>query len=522
MRSLGPLLLSLALFGTGAADPTVAAGPEDLPRITAIEVETGDVFTPAEERKGAFPYRLANRIHATTRRHFVERMLLFRVGDPLDPKVFEETERNLRATDLFQVVDVEVVGTTVRVTTRDRWTLFPKLGIGQEGGVTTYVIGAEERNLLGTGRTLAAEYRQGTERTAFSVRFEDRQLLRQPYLRLNVLGAKLSDGEAWLLEIGRPFFAMSTRWSATSSFSLFERDEKLWAGGIESAVWKKTSQSARVEGGRLLSGSAATAARLKVFAEYQDDALEPGPLGEPPPAGSDRRFLFVGPAFEWAAVNAIVVRQVDRIDMEEDFNLATKFSVEIGGSPGTGALMAAGRLKAAGATGARNRTGFGIATFSAETRYEDGPRAGRYALDARWWFVSPRFTLATRVGGTVLHRPDPEVQLHADSTSGLRGYRLHSVSGTSQVVANVELRKLLRSDVLSLLSLGVAVFVDGGLSWGPPDGSWTLLDAGAGLRLGVPRSGKGTVFRVDIAYTFLEDPQGRRGFLWSFGAGQVF
>jgi hypothetical protein len=515
-------LLTLSFLCVAAAAPSAALEPESQPRITAIEVETSNIFTPDEEKKGAFPYRFSNKVHAVTRQRFVETMLLFKVGDPLDPKVFEETERNLRATELFRIVKVEAVGTTVRVTTRDRWTLLPKIGVAKQGGVTTFLAGVEEKNFLGNGQDVAVQYEKGTERTSFSAEFDDRQFLWQPYLRFHAIGAKLSDGQEWLAEFGRPFYALAVPWSARGSYHYFERDQTLWAGGGESAIWSDTTRTFRLDGGKRLHGSEQTAARLSAFVDYDDTTLRPGPLGAPPEEGSRRRFLFIGPGYERAAVDPIVVRQVDKVDLDEDFNLATAFSVELGLSPGGGDLTGAARMKALASSGVKARTGFGIATLSAETRYQDGPRAGKYGLDLRWWFTSPGFTVATRLTGTALSRPDPEVQLHLDSSDGMRGYRLHSVSGTSQVMANVEFRKLMRSDWLSLVSMGIAAFVDAGSSWGPPDGHWDLLDVGAGFRVGLPRSGVGAVFRLDVSYACLKDPLGRRGWLWSMGATQAF
>ena len=70
--------------------------------------------------------------------------------------------------------------------------------------------------------------------------------------------------------------------------------------------------------------------------------------------------------------------------------------------------------------------------------------------------------------------------------------------------------------------IGAAVFVDGGVSWGPPDGWYRLVDAGAGFRVGLPRAGVNTLLRIDIARAFRPDPLGRTGWLLSFSSGQAF
>lgn len=524
MRRTLPFLVLLA----GAAWPAPAedAVSPALGAIESIQLDTGDVFTEAEAARAWFPYKLANGVHATTRRKFVERALLFAVGDPLDGRVLEETERNLRATGLFRFVSVRAEGSRVVVETRDAWTLIPTISVSDKAGLVTYTLGISDANLLGTGQRLVARYDNGTVRISRSLTYDDRQFLFRPYLALHVAASDLSDGKAFEIGLARPFYALTTESAAGLAYRYADFQEKQWGGGVETATWEMRQRRLRAEAGLRVSGAELTeggrANRLSTFVEYDYQLLLPGPYGPPPPAAGPREFLWTGLVWERAAQDFIKRRQIQRIDRDEDFNLARTFRLELGFSPSSGELDGAARLAVSASKGLRRASGFGIATLSAETRWADGPSAGRYGLDLRWWFVDASWTLALHLGGTLLHRPDPEVQLETDGENGLRGYRLHAVAGTRRLVANAEARTVFLSDVLSLVSIGAAAFVDGGWSGGPPDGMVALLDAGVGLRFGLARSSAGTILRLDVSRALLEDPLGRRGWLVTFASSQAF
>jgi len=73
--------------------------------------------------------------------------------------------------------------------------------------------------------------------------------------------------------------------------------------------------------------------------------------------------------------------------------------------------------------------------------------------------------------------------------------------------------------------LGAAAFVDAGYAW--PTGEAVRfadlrVDAGLGLRVGLPRASRHALFRIDLAYALRPDLRGRRGWLVSFSSSQAF
>lgn len=512
-----PLLGLCLLASLGRADDAAPPGPP----IERIEIRRQDVFSPEEAAIAFFPYGLANAIHVTTHEAFVRKELLFSVGDPVDPAVLAETERRLRSFRLFRRVSIVPDGATVVVETGDTWTLLPRLAFSNKGGVITYQFGIEEYNLLGTGRQLGFRFDKDTQRISRSLTFVDPQFFHR-YTALRFLASDLSDGKVLELGVGRPFYALAASYSFDAFYRQALYDTKLYEGGDVATVWKQRDRIATLGGGRLLRSDEVRADRVIASIEWTDTALMPGGIGAPPPA-DPRRFLFLSAGLEREARGWIVRQNVEQIGRDEDVNLAPSGRFDVGVSPaGVGGSLAAGRLRLSGTAGTLVGSGFSTSALVFETRYQDGFRNTLLGVQTRLYLQRGASTLVARLGLKAGWRLDPEDQFQLDGENGVRGYRLHAVAGTGNLVGNLELRTLVFPEVLRLVSLGFAVFGDAGTSWGPPDGTWRLADAGVGLRIGLSRASKNTLLRADVARAFRPDPLGRTGWLFSFSSGQAF
>lgn len=109
-----------------------------------------------------------NKFHTLTNSFIIEDELLFRSEDGLDLNLIEETERNLRRTDIFTWVKIELdsVNTDtydVVVTAQDKWSLQPAILYGTGGGISTYGAKIQEKNLLGNRTELDFELLYRTE-----------------------------------------------------------------------------------------------------------------------------------------------------------------------------------------------------------------------------------------------------------------------------------------------------------------------------------------------------------------------
>ena len=158
--------LLCALLGLCSADARTALGQapgtSDNPVpglstgavIGVIRVEPIPVFNPKVLGEDWWPFRIANKIHVTTREHVVRRELLLDPGGFWDPLKALESERNLRANGSFRFVSVSSAPTPggptdLLVRTQDSWTTNVQLSAGTEGGDKFFIYGAEENNLFG-------------------------------------------------------------------------------------------------------------------------------------------------------------------------------------------------------------------------------------------------------------------------------------------------------------------------------------------------------------------------------------
>ncbi len=501
------------------AAPAVAQG---LPEISTVEIRTTDVFSEAEAAQKFFLYRLANSLHIKTKARFIEEQLLFRPGDPLRPEILAETERNLRAFGLFRRASVRAEGTRVVVETADAWTLLLRGSLSNKGGVTEYSIGAEEYNLLGLGMQFGFGFEQETDRTSRSAFFVDPNAL-APHAIFRIDVADLSDGQRFAVAYGRPFYALEVPWALEGLVNRSDFDTKLYAGGEEAATWAQRQRVALFSGGKRISGDVTGVDRLLGSIEWNEVRLRPK-AGPPPPdtPASDRRFLFFSAGFEHAGSEWITRRQVDQIERDEDFNLATSLRGEVGISPSFDDRGVAGRLLANLQSGTSFPMGFALFTGTGSTRLQGGFQNATVSADARGYVLTGPWAFVGRLGTLVGWRLDPEDQIALDGATGMRGYRLHAVEGNRRLVANAEARVLIVPEIFSLLSFGLAAFGDAGYSWGDPDGSWRLADAGVGLRIGITRASKNSLVRIDVARVLHPDPLGRTGWLVSFASGQAF
>ncbi len=493
----------------------------DVAAISEIRINPINVFSPEEAAAAFIPYRLANALHITTRERFIKNQLTIAPGDPLTPERLAEAERALRLTRVFTRVTVRAEGTAVVVETQDAWTLFPHFNLSNKGGEVAYTLGLEDANFLGMGRRLDIRYENGPERISRSLFYVDPQIF-WPHTTLKLRASDLSDGRNLELGIERPFYALNVRRSGGIFFRNSTHDSILYAGGEESGRYQKAERLFAAETGFLVFASEVAPKRLYGGIEWTDTLLTDEAAPQAGPV-DERRFLYLWAGFERASQGWIVTRQADSIDRDEDFNLASSFRVDLGVSlPILGADHAVA-LKATGSTGTPFGKGFAVFSTSISSRYtQDGLAQTLIGTEARGYQIEAPFTLVFRANVLAGLQLDPETQIQLDALAGLRGYRLHAVAGTGRSVANVEGRYLFASDVLNLVSFGVAAFADAGVSWGDPDGFYRLCDAGVGLRFGLTRASQNALLRLDVARAFRPDPLGRTGWLISFSSGSAF
>lgn len=181
-------------------------------RITSV-----DVVTDGPELPG--PTRVAAPLHPVSRVETIRRQLLFAAGDTVDTILVGETLRRLRRLRLFSDVVLAVrhcdqsPGTAIVVHTRDTWTLRPT---ARMRGTNSLSIGVEERNLFGTGRTLAATTELSPRGTGAGVTFMDPWLFGSD-VSANVRVAKLAGTHTFRAGLRNHEYSVFDSWRAEAN-----------------------------------------------------------------------------------------------------------------------------------------------------------------------------------------------------------------------------------------------------------------------------------------------------------------
>lgn len=167
------------------------------------------------------PARLVRALHPVSREATIRRQLLFAPGDSVDTLLVGETMRRLRRQHLFSDAvllaqrcdasgDIALV-----LRTRDSWTLRPTARLRSTNALS---IGVEERNLFGTGRSVAVTSEMSKRGTGAGVTFVDPWLFGSDVegsFRL----AKLGGAHTMRLGLRNHEYSVFDRWRAEASIS---------------------------------------------------------------------------------------------------------------------------------------------------------------------------------------------------------------------------------------------------------------------------------------------------------------
>ncbi len=272
----GVIALAVALAANaGAFDPTPLNSSEFGSRvIRRINLHRVNVFSLEEKRKGIFgddvwmdevplgayvrwlagPDRLdiatwANRIHFKTQRAVIERELLFKTGDQLDPARLAETERNLRAIGIFRNAQLTATDdgpgrADVNVATQDAWTLDPQVSLSFLGGSNvTGGIGIAEYNLFGFGKAAEIFHSAELYRNVDVIGYNDPRILGSHW-HLLAQGSEDSDGRIRHLLLEYPFYSIEVPVSVALAPSYVVDRERLFSIPSENPVEFRRIQTA--------------------------------------------------------------------------------------------------------------------------------------------------------------------------------------------------------------------------------------------------------------------------------------
>jgi hemolysin activation/secretion protein len=518
------IMLGTLLSAVGFSTALTASGA-GAPVVSEIEIRIEDVFEENGTTPDHWPYRLGNQLHIETKEEVIRRELLFREGEPLDPEALAETERNLRALPFIREARIETFPgdeegrTGVRVVVSDSWSTKPEGRLAKVGDEWLWAIGITEENLFGRGKLLSAVHDVNLDREETFVFYRDPRLLGSR-VALAAFGSSASDGHNVSLGATRPFYSLETLWSFQARAEDYDRLDPLYQDGERVDRLRHLRTAAELSAARAVHRSTTSALRLHLVYQFTDDLVD-----------TDMRQFGILQFGVSSVTHAFrKYTHLNRFERTEDVNLGNEAwafagvsTPTLGGEPGTSYFWNLSERRGI----PLNDLGFlhGLASWNA--RHRDGELQNSLARFRLNWVqkLSLRRVFLAKADFLYGTNLDPEVQFRLGAESGLRGYPVRQFNGNRSLLFSAEARWFLVDDVLRLVSIGVAAYVESGFAW--PEPSPIALhdlhsDVGVSLLLGANRvSASRPGVRVDLAYA-LNPVEGRGRWLLSAGSSLGF
>ncbi len=176
-------------------------------RISAVEIIADGPRLPG-------PAAPLSVLHIPSQQRLIRRQLLFAAGDTVDTLLVGETMRRLRGQRLF--ADAVILaqrcdpagGVTLVVHTRDTWTMRPTARMRSASQVS---VGIEDKNILGTGRTVSLTHEITLHRTGNAFAYADPFVLGTD-LAANVRVSNLGGAHTLRLGLRNHEYSVFDRW----------------------------------------------------------------------------------------------------------------------------------------------------------------------------------------------------------------------------------------------------------------------------------------------------------------------
>lgn len=491
-------------------------------RVGTVDIRIDNVFDPSNPAEDKALYRWANRVHVPTRPYVIQDIVLFEPGDEFKARLLEETARLLRARGF--IADATVTATSydssantadVEVWVRDAWSLEPDLKFSRSGGENEWGVGFSEDNIFGTGKHAALHYRKDVDRDEVRLSYSDRNVTGRR-IRLDFGLADRSDGKRNQISIGRPFFALDTRWSVGSSLLDDERVDSIYGLGEAVDEFRHDTQGLSLQGG-ISAGIVEEQTKRWLFGvDYEKNVFAPSDaMPVPLLLPENRKLLYPWLGWQTIREDFLKTSELNSIGRTEDVALGLNFLIRLGfasreyGSDRDATLLNASLTKGWELGGPGKLLLFDSALSLRDE--DDGVHNGVWAARARYYRRNFDHQLFSATLSTVYSTNlDAENQVLLGGDNGLRGYPLRYQSGQKSAVATLEQRFFTDWYPWRIVRFGYAFFMDAGRVWGQDargtQNLGTLYDVGVGLRLTSPRSSSGSVLHIDLAFPLNGDP----------------
>jgi hypothetical protein len=517
-----------------AQEPMQTAAP---PVVDTIIVVRNRVFTD-EQAESSTVFRLMNSIHVTTKEWMIRDYLQFEAGQPYDSAQVAESERKLRAKNLFRELSMDSVRLedgrlAIRVETRDGWSLKPKFALSVAStGEWTGTLGINDINLFGTGNQVYVAYVKEIDRDGLNMTLDfDRMLSSEVDLLFNYAG--LSDGRNGNWVLGVPFRNSETRrsleWdgsSADQDVFRYRNEVDPEATTLDTTIYRREAFINDLTVALATRHSSEDYLRFGVTAGVRSEEFrlpdEDGTVAE------DSIYGTVGGWAEFSDADFLQLRRfngfgAEDLDLSRTFRLTATLAPDAFGWEGTGVGLG---LKASAGTRAFQDRGWAWSSVDANYQWGGVARdSGRVVVNLAAGFKpAERHATAIQVQLGRLWNQKPGDEFDLGFASAPRGWPAHAFVGQRMWWATLEHRLYAVDEFLGLFGVGFGAFVDFGGAWYDDQEARTGGSAGIGLRLGSALSTVARTGRMDFAFNFGSgrEAAGVDSFTFVLGAGFAF
>lgn len=485
-----------------------------------VHIVVDNVFDLSDPAQQTWYARLADQLHVKTHPGVIRAQLLFKSGEPLNPRTIYESERRLRALKFLRAALILPESCTshtvnLRVDVKDAWTLKLDFRFAHVGGQNSTQFLVTDANFLGSGKQLSLGHSADPQRSANQVIYQDPSLFGS-YWQVNAAYEDLSDGHVRFFNVGQPFYEDQTPWSLAIGF--LDQKENLNFYNQGTLAWNAVStlQQHEFSWAHLLNWSGDSGMRAGLVysdsdygygvPQMQNSNLLPQPMLTP------RRLAGLGATWEFFQDQYASYTNLKYIGRAEDYNLGWQVDAQAGAyGDGFGGDVSAPFYGVSASWGGQaSGNTLLLASAYAQDRQQDGVSRNllsnltltAYNQDLPWQ------TLVAHVQWDAVLRPDPESYLYIGGIQGLRGYPNYFAIGDRRWQATFADRIVTPWQLWSLFQMGFVGFVDVAQihQLSPPVWTPAYSDVGLGLRFGITRSAFSNTVYVTVAWPLRGGP----------------
>ena len=472
--------------------------------IGKINILSNDIFDTSSQQESTSLHKLANNLHSKTKTKTIKQQLLFKTGDSFSPLKLAETERYLRTQKYIKDARVspkQLCGqhVTVKVSTRDNWTLTPGINFGRSGGNNKVGFQLQEQNIFGYGKGIILLYTKESERHKTKLSYNDSHLLGSHHkLVLDLLNN--SDGKGYKVDLSLPFYKTDSKksWGMTSSklkqaipiYSKGEVVEKITENKQFDSLYYgwSTSHNKKSTNRFKVGWSVKKSQYLKTL-----DSDHPIELTESYPwlefTSFKTRYI--------KKKNFNTMGKIEDIPLTRYFSLGAGFLLKEFGSSDKHLKLTAGYSKGI----QLNPSLLSSVTLKTDNYLGEGSRkGGSHSIKAvlnHFNYSGNDIRLSSTFKFTNNLKPSEHIYLGGDS--GLRGYPKAYQAGNKSLIFQAEKRLHFDWYPLQLAKFGAMAFSDFGSSWGDDSDPKILADIGVGLRMIPTRASSAKTLRLNLA-----------------------